>query len=29
MPGTYSVKLTVGGKTYTQPLTVRMDPRAN
>ena len=29
MPGTYSVKLTVGGKTYSQPLTVRMDPRAN
>jgi hypothetical protein len=27
MPGTYTVKLTAGGKTYTQPLTVRMDPR--
>src|SRR3954452_20562328 len=27
MPGTYSVRLTVNGKTYTQPLTVRMDPR--
>ena len=26
-PGTYTVKLTVNGKTYTQPLTVRMDPR--
>jgi photosystem II stability/assembly factor-like uncharacterized protein len=28
VPGTYTVKLTVGGKTYVQPLTVRMDPRA-
>jgi hypothetical protein len=27
LPGTYTVKLTVGGKSYTQPLTVRMDPR--
>jgi hypothetical protein len=27
MPGVYTVKLTVNGKTYTQPLTVRMDPR--
>ncbi|HVS98450.1 MAG TPA: hypothetical protein VHE54_18285 [Puia sp.] len=27
MPGNYTVKLTAGGKTYTQPLTVRMDPR--
>jgi hypothetical protein len=27
LPGTYSVKLTVNGKTYTQPLIVRMDPR--
>jgi hypothetical protein len=27
MPGKYTVKLTVDGKTYTQPLTVRMDPR--
>jgi hypothetical protein len=27
MPGNYTVKLTVGGKTYTQPLVVRMDPR--
>jgi photosystem II stability/assembly factor-like uncharacterized protein len=26
-PGTYSVKLTVDGKSYTQPLTVKMDPR--
>jgi hypothetical protein len=27
VPGTYSVRLTVNGKTYTQPLSVRMDPR--
>lgn len=27
MPGTYTVKLTAGGKTYTQPLVVKMDPR--
>ena len=27
VPGTYSVRLTVNGRTYTQPLTVRMDPR--
>src|SRR5437762_372387 len=26
-PGTYTVKLTVGGKAYTQPLVVRIDPR--
>jgi hypothetical protein len=26
-PGTYTVKLTVNGKTYTQPITVRQDPR--
>ena len=26
-PGKYTVRLTVGGKTYTQPLTVRLDPR--
>jgi photosystem II stability/assembly factor-like uncharacterized protein len=26
-PGTYTVKLTVNGRTYTQPLIVRMDPR--
>jgi photosystem II stability/assembly factor-like uncharacterized protein len=26
-PGEYRVVLTVGGKTYTQPLTIRMDPR--
>jgi len=27
MPGKYNVKLTVGGQTLEQPLTVRMDPR--
>ena len=27
VPGTYTVRLTVNGKTYTQPLAVRMDPR--
>jgi len=27
LPGSYSVKLTVDGKSYTQPLTVKMDPR--
>jgi photosystem II stability/assembly factor-like uncharacterized protein len=27
MPGRYTVKLTVDGKTYTQPLTLKMDPR--
>jgi photosystem II stability/assembly factor-like uncharacterized protein len=27
MPGTYTIKLTANGKEYTQPLTVRMDPR--
>ena len=26
-PGTYTVKLTAGGKSYTQPITVRQDPR--
>ncbi len=26
-PGVYSVRLTVNGRRYTQPLTVRMDPR--
>ncbi len=26
--GEYTVKLTVGGKSYTQPLAVKMDPRA-
>jgi photosystem II stability/assembly factor-like uncharacterized protein len=27
MPGQYTARLTVNGKVYTQPLTVRMDPR--
>ena len=27
MPGNYTVKLTANGKTYTQPLVVKMDPR--
>ena len=27
LPGNYTVKLTVDGKTYTQPLSVKMDPR--
>jgi hypothetical protein len=27
MPGSYTVKLTAGGKTYTQPMTVKMDPQ--
>ncbi len=27
MPGTYTVKLTVNGRSYTQPLEVKMDPR--
>jgi photosystem II stability/assembly factor-like uncharacterized protein len=27
MPGRYTVRLTANGKTYTQPLTVKMDPR--
>ncbi|MGH9433646.1 MAG: WD40/YVTN/BNR-like repeat-containing protein, partial [Terriglobia bacterium] len=27
MPGNYTVKLMVGGESYTQPLTVKMDPR--
>jgi photosystem II stability/assembly factor-like uncharacterized protein len=27
MPGQYTVKLTVDGRSYTQPLTVKMDPR--
>ncbi|MEO7051574.1 MAG: hypothetical protein ABI128_07900 [Rhodanobacter sp.] len=29
VPGQYTVKLKVGGKTYTQPLTLRMDPRVD
>jgi photosystem II stability/assembly factor-like uncharacterized protein len=28
-PGAYTVKLTVGGQSFTQPLTLRMDPRAS
>jgi photosystem II stability/assembly factor-like uncharacterized protein len=28
LPGTYTVRLTVGGKSYTQPLRVKADPRA-
>src|ERR1051326_3367797 len=27
MPGQYKVVLTVNGKSYTQPLTIKMDPR--
>ena len=27
LPGQYKIVLSVGGKSYTQPLTVRMDPR--
>ena len=27
LPGAYTVKLTVAGRTYSQPLTVKMDPR--
>ena len=27
MPGNYTIKLTVDGRSYTQPLAVRMDPR--
>jgi hypothetical protein len=26
-PGTYTVKLTAGGKTYSQPIVVKQDPR--
>ena len=29
LPGTYSVKLTVDGQTFTQPLVVKRDPRDN
>jgi len=28
LPGTYTVKLTVDGKSFTQSLIVKMDPRA-
>jgi len=27
LPGQYTIRLSVGGKTYTQPLTIKMDPR--
>ncbi len=27
LPGNYTVKLTAGGKSYTQPLVIKMDPR--
>jgi hypothetical protein len=27
LPGRYTVKLTIGGKTFTQPLVLKMDPR--
>jgi photosystem II stability/assembly factor-like uncharacterized protein len=27
LPGRYTIKLTVDGQTYTQPMTIRMDPR--
>jgi hypothetical protein len=27
LPGNYTVKLTVNGKTYSQPLSIKMDPR--
>jgi hypothetical protein len=27
LPGTYTVKLTVDGKSFTQPITIKMDPR--
>jgi photosystem II stability/assembly factor-like uncharacterized protein len=27
LPGTYSIKLTTDGKTFTQPLTIKIDPR--
>jgi photosystem II stability/assembly factor-like uncharacterized protein len=29
LPGTYSVVLTIDGRTFTQPLTVKMDPRVS
>jgi len=29
MPGSYTVKLTVNGQSYTQPLAVKMDPRVH
>ena len=29
LPGAYTVRLTVGGKSYSQPLVVKMDPRVH
>ncbi|HEY8310491.1 MAG TPA: hypothetical protein VIG47_08040, partial [Gemmatimonadaceae bacterium] len=29
LPGTYTIRLTVNGKSYTQPLVVKMDPRVH
>ncbi len=29
VPGTYTLRLTVGGKTYSQPVSVSMDPRVS
>jgi hypothetical protein len=29
LPGAYTVRLAVGGKSYTQPLRVKMDPRVH
>lgn len=29
LPGNYTVRLTVGGRTYDQPLTLKMDPRVH
>ena len=29
LPGLYTVRLSVGGQSYTQPLVVKMDPRTN
>ena len=29
VPGQYSVRLTTGGKSYTEPLTLKLDPRVN
>jgi len=29
VPGAYVVKLTVAGRTYSRPLTLKMDPRAS
>ena len=28
LPGTYTVRMTVNGKSYAEPLRVRRDPRA-